>query len=253
MSARLTVARPAASQGVAWIKTGWSWFKQAPVPWMGMAAMALLALTAIAMLPRVGGIIVEILSPFMIAGFMSAGRAAERGEPVTFLHLAAGFQSQARTQLAIIGVAYLAGILLIDTVMRQIGGEGFQQMAQLAQNPQQATPEQVQAIMAQVLPAMLVGLLLMIPLVMATWFSPVLALFDGYSAGNALWWSIWASAVNWRPALVYSLWFSLIGLVTILIPFGLGLLLFLPLTMTSSYAAYRDIFVPIEQPPTSLA
>lgn len=250
MSARLTVARPPAGQGITWMKTGWSWFKLAPIPWMGMAAMALLALTGIGLLPKVGGYVVELLSPFLIAGFMSASRAADRGEPVTFLHLAAGFQSDARSRLLVMGVVYLAGIILIDTLMRQIGGDTFMQMAQLTGDPQKVTPEQAQAIMGDILPAMLVGLLLMTPLIMATWFSPALALFDGFSAGNALWWSLWACAANWKPILLYSLWFGLLGVLAMLIPFGLGLLVFLPLTMTSTYAAYREMFVPVEPAPS---
>lgn len=250
MSARLTVARPPAGQGITWMKTGWSWFKLAPIPWMGMAAMALLALTGIGLLPKVGGYVVELLSPFLIAGFMSASRAADRGEPVTFLHLAAGFQSDARSRLLVMGVVYLAGIILIDTLMRQIGGDAFMQMAQLTGDPQKVTPEQAQAIMGNILPAMLVGLLLMTPLIMATWFSPALALFDAFSAGNALWWSLWACAANWKPILLYSLWFGLLGVLAMLIPFGLGLLVFLPLTMTSTYAAYREMFVPVEPAPS---
>jgi uncharacterized membrane protein len=187
-----------------------------------------------------------VLSPFLIAGFMSASRAAERNEPVSFLHLAAGFRAQARVRLAVMGAIYLAGILLIDTIMRQIGGESFTQMAQLAQSSQHISPERAQTLLGQVLPALLVGLLLMTPLVMATWFSPALVLFDDFAAGNALWWSLWACTVNWRPIMVYSLWLGLIFVAAILIPFGLGLLVFLPWIMTSTYAAYRALFVPAE-------
>ena len=249
MSTQLTVARPPASQGLVWMQLGWKWFRVAPIPWMGMSAMALLTLTAIGLIPNVGGFVVQVLSPFLVAGFMSASRAAERGEPITFLHLAAGFQSEAKGKLAVMGVLYLAGMLLVDGLMRHIGGESFQQLAQLAETPKNVDPAQAQAILSHVLPAMMVGLLLMAPLVMATWFSPALAMFDGFSTANALWWSLWASAANWRPILLYSLWLGLLGVVAMLIPFGLGLLVFLPWIMASTYAAYRAMFVPVQ--PTS--
>lgn len=244
MSNRLAIARPAAREGLAWMKTGWGWFKPAPIPWMGMTAMVFLVLLGVGSLPVLGGYLVEILSPFLVAGYMSASRAAERGEPVTFLHLAAGFGPQSRVGLAVMGGVYLIGILFIDLVMRQLGGEGFQQLSQLAANPGSLSPEQAQAILSQAMPALLTGLLLLTPLVMATWFAPALVLFDGFSPGNGLWWSLWACAVNWRPLFTYSALLGLFGVVAMLIPFGLGLLVFLPWVLCSTYAAYRAIFQP---------
>jgi hypothetical protein len=249
MSTPVTVARPPASQGIAWMKTGWNWFRMAPIPWMGMAALSFLVLAGIGMVPNLGGFIVELLSPFLVSAFMSAGKAAATGQPVTFLHLGAGFRSEGRTRLLVMGAVYLAGILLVDSIMRQMGGDSFEQMAQLSQNPKSITPEQAQMIMSQAMPAMLTGLLLMTPLIMATWFAPALVLFDGFTAGNAMWWSLWASAVNWRPVLIYSLWLGLLGVAAMLIPYGLGLLVLLPWVMTSTYAAYRDIFIPANPAP----
>ncbi len=252
MSMPLTVARPPANQGIAWMKAGWAWFRLAPIPWMGMTAVAFLALTGIGMLPKAGSLVVELLSPFLVAAFMSASKAAEAGQPVSYLHLGAGFRPEVRIRLVIMGAVYLAGILLVDMIMRQMGGASFEQMAELAQTPKNISPEQARMILSQALPAMLTGLLLMTPLVMATWFAPALVLFDGFSASNAMWWSLWACVVNWRPVLIYSLWLGLIAVGAMLIPFGLGLLVLLPWIMTSTYAAYRSMFVPPE-PVTHLA
>ncbi|MFA5081614.1 MAG: BPSS1780 family membrane protein [Hydrogenophilaceae bacterium] len=244
MTGKLSIARPAASEGLAWMKAGWAWFKPAPVPWMGMTALVFLALIGVGSIPYLGGSLVEVMSPFIVAGFMSASRAAEAGQPVTFLHLGAGFLPQNRVGLAIMGGIYLAGVLLIDLIMRQMGGEGFQQLSQLAANPAAISPEQAQAILNEALPALLIGLLLLTPLVMATWFAPALVLFDGFSPGNAMWWSLWACSVNWRPLLTYSVLLGLLGVVAMLIPFGLALLVFLPWVLCSTYAAYRAIFLP---------
>ena len=243
--ALLTVARPAAGEGKTWMIAGWAWFKLWPIPWMGMTALAFLVLMALGSLPYVGSYLVELLSPFLVAGYMSASRAAADDQPVTFLHLGAGFRGEARIPLAIIGAIYLVGILFVDMVMRGMGGEGFQQLAQLAQAPQRLTPEAAQAIIDQALPAILTGLLLLTPLVMATWYAPALVLFNGFSPTNGLWWSLWACAVNWRPLLLYSMLLGLVGVVAVLIPFGLGLLVFLPWVMASTYAAYRAMFQPL--------
>lgn len=239
----LTIARPPAAEGRVWMKAGWTLFKPWPIPWMGMTALVFLVLMAVGSLPYVGTYIVEILSPFLVAGYMYASRAAAEDQPVTFLHLGTGLRAETRLPLAVIGAIYLVGILCIDLVMRKLGGEGFQQLSQLAQGPQHLTPEAARAIVDQALPAILAGLVLLTPLVMATWFAPALVLFDGFSAVNALWWSLWACAVNWRPILLYSALLGLVGLLAVLIPFGLGLLVFLPWVLASTYAAYRAMFV----------
>jgi len=239
---RLTVSRPPAQAGMAWIRSGWALFRTWPVAWMGMTAAAFLAIMGLSMLPWVGAMLVELLSPILVAGYMYAARAAERGEPVTFLYLGEGARAHAKP-LLVIGAVYLLAGLLINQVMVALGGSGLQEMLRMAQNPAGLTPEAAEAALAQSLPAMLVGLLLYTPLLMATWFAPALVAFAGYAPGNALWWSLWTCFANWRPLLLYSLAMGLIATVAMLMPFGLGLLVFLPWAMTSTYVAYNAQFV----------
>ncbi|MEW5771336.1 MAG: BPSS1780 family membrane protein [Pseudomonadota bacterium] len=240
----LTVLRIPAAQGLAWIKQGWSLFMQAPVPWAGMTALVFLVLMGLGVLPFLGGLLVHVLSPFVVAGFLAASRAGLAGEPVTFLYLGAGFQ-QARNGLFVIGLAYmLATLLVFRAVAFFTGGDLDQLMAQL-QNPHALSPEEAEALVRQVMPTLALGSLLLVPLLMATWFSPALVLFEGFAPGKAVWWSLWACGVNWRPLFVYSSLLALAGMAAVVIPFGLGLLVFIPLTLTSTYMAYRDIFAPV--------
>lgn len=237
----LTISRPTATSGLAWVKEGWRLFRLAPVPWSGMTALVFLVLMGVGALPMVGGVVVYLLSPFIVAGYLSASRAGVEGEPVTFLHLGAGFR-EARQDLLVIGGAYaLATFLVFHLVGFLTGADLTAQLAQLQQS-ETLTLEEAQRLRDAILPALALGALLLTPLLMATWFSPGLVLFHGFPAGKAMWWSLWACAVNWRPILYYSLILGLLGLVALMIPLGLGLLVFLPWTLTSTYAAYRDIF-----------
>jgi uncharacterized membrane protein len=137
----------------------------------------------------------------------------------------------------------LATLLVFRLVAFFTGGDLSVILAQI-QQPQTLTPEEAEALLQGILPAFGLGALLMTPLLMATWFSPGLAHFEGFRAGKAMWWSLWACAVNWRPLLVYSSILSLLGIAALMIPYGLGLLIFIPWTLTSTYTAYRDIFAP---------
>jgi uncharacterized membrane protein len=241
----ISIRRPPAAQGLAWIKQGWSLFKAYPIPWSGMTALVFLVLMGVGFLPGVGGLLVHVLSPFIVAAYLAASRAEEQGEPVTFLYLGAGFR-QGRNSLLLIGLAYMLATLLVFRLVALLTGGDMSAILAQIQQPHGLSPEEAEALLNGVLPAMGLGSLLLTPLLMATWFSPGLAHFEGFAPVKAMWWSLWACAVNWRPILYYSLILGLAGVVAVLIPFGLGLLVFVPWTLTSTYAAYRDIFVPME-------
>jgi uncharacterized membrane protein len=240
---RLTVARPGAAEGAVWLRESWRLFKLAPIAWMGMTALVFLVMLLLGNYLHAG--LVEILSPFMVAGFMAGSQAAQRGEPVTFLALGEGFKRSAAALLGI-GVIYFAGTLALDYLARQISGTGIEQLALMArQDPASIDPEQARVALEQSLPGLLTVMLLMTPLLMATWFAPALALFNGFNALNSLWWSLWATAVNWRPMAMYVAVFMPLGLIAVLIPFGLGLLVFLPMFLIATFLAYRAMFVTV--------
>jgi hypothetical protein len=243
----LTVLRPSSTAGVIWIKEGWRLFMLAPVPWTGMTALVFLVLMAASLVPVIGIVAVHVLSPFIVAGYMAASRGGSAGDPISFIYLAAGWREN-RHSLLVIGATYMLATLLIFQLVKFLTGGDMQALLIQAQNPAAMTPEQAELMLATALPAMGLGTLLFAPLLMATWFAPGLALFEGFPAGRAMWWSLWVCWVNWRPILVYSLILGLAGMVALLIPFGLGLLVFLPWTLTSTYAAYQDIFSPAEKP-----
>jgi len=240
---QLTVARPPAARGLAWVKQGWDLFKYAPIPWAGMTALVFLVLMGVGALPYLGGLLVHALSPFIVAAYLAASRSGAEGNPVSFVFLGAGFQ-QGRESLFVIGMIYMVATLLVFRGVAFLTGSDLELLTAQIENPHALTPEEAATLLEGILPAMGLGALLMTPLLMATWFSPGLAHFEGYKAGNAMWWSLWACAVNWRPILVYSAILGLLGMLSLMIPMGLGLLVFIPWTLTSTYAAYQDIFAP---------
>lgn len=243
----LTISRPPSGAGMLWVKSGWRMFMLAPVPWTGMTALVFLVLMAVSMLPVVGVLAVHVLSPFIVAGYLAASRGGNAGEPITFIYLAAGWR-ESRNTLLVIGAIYMLATLLIFYLVKFFTGGDMEALLLQAQNPAALTPEQAEQMVATALPAMGLGTLLFAPLLMATWFAPGLVLFEGFPAVRALWWSLWACWVNWRPILLYSTVLALAGMVALMIPFGLGLLVFLPWTLTSTYAAYQDIFSPPAKP-----
>jgi uncharacterized membrane protein len=110
-----------------------------------------------------------------------------------------------------------------------------------AQN-EKANPAEVQALMNQALPAVLTGLLLFTPLLMATWFAPALILFGGARLGTALGVSLKAVLKNWASLTVNGLVLGLLLFFAALVPMLLGLLVAMPVLFGSLYASYQSIF-----------
>jgi uncharacterized membrane protein len=106
----------------------------------------------------------------------------------------------------------------------------------------ETTPEQMQALMNQAMPALLTGMALFTPLIMATWFAPALILFGGARPLTALGVSLRAVLKNWAAMLTNSLALGLLLFLSALVPLLLGLLIAMPILFGSLYASYQAIF-----------
>jgi hypothetical protein len=109
--------------------------------------------------------------------------------------------------------------------------------------------------------AALVVMLLMVPVLMAYWFAPVLAAWHRLPLGKSLFFSFVACWMNWRPFLAFGAGLLLVagvlpglllGLLLILFPEAQAFitavvmvpmaLIIAPVIFASFYACYRDIF-----------
>jgi hypothetical protein len=229
----------AASQGFQWVATGFRLYRKAPL--LLSAAFGLLfgVVMALGLIPVVGGSLSELASPLMVAGFMAAYRALDRENELELPQFLAGVQGPL-IPLVTVGAVQLLGALLIGKIMLSMGFDPQAVMA-LAQD-KNATPEAMQAMMNQAMPALLTGLALFTPLIMATWFAPALILFGGARPATALGVSLKAVAKNWAAMMTNSLVLGLLLFFAALVPLLLGLLVAMPVLFGSLYASYQAIF-----------
>jgi hypothetical protein len=186
----------------------------------------------------VGGSLSELASPLMVAGFMAAYRALDDGNELELPQFLAGVQGPAIPLMAV-GAVQLLGTLLIGQIML---GMGFDPQAFMAAAQTQKDPVEMQAVMNQAMPALLTGMALFIPLIMATWFAPALILFGGARPTTALGVSLKAVVKNWAAWLVNILTLGLLLILAALVPLLLGLLVAMPILFGSLYASYQAIF-----------
>jgi uncharacterized membrane protein len=228
-----------APSGWNWIADGWTLFKAAPGLWIGMIVVFLVMNVAAMLVPFIGPVAQYLLMPVFLGGLAAGCRAIEDGSGLQFNHLFAGFQTRFGTLIAI-GALYLAGFVAIVVVVMLItgasvfalmagGGAGNDAMASGA------------AAMTMTL-AVLIAVALSIPLMMAIWFAPALALFHELGAVEAMKASFSGCLRNVVPFLVY----GIVGFVLAIlasIPLMLGWLVLGPVFAASVYTGYRDIYL----------
>ena len=224
----------AAGQGWLWIRDGFGLFRQNPVIWIALFFIYLLICMVLSVVPVVGPIVLNLLAPVFVAGFMMGCRALDAGEELEINHLFAGFKHNT-AHLITVGGLYLAGIIVVLGVVYVMSGG----VLLAADRPEQAMGNIENS--ETMLLAALVGLAMLLPLVMAYWFAPALVLFHGARPTDAMRTSFFACLANVVPFTLYSL-ISMVLLVLAMIPLGLGLLVMIPTMTASLYASYRDIF-----------
>lgn len=227
-----------ASQGLQWVVEGFRLYRRNPLLLSAAFGVLFGVVMALGLVPLVGSSLSELASPLMVAGFMAAYRALDSGQELELPHFLAGVKGPA-IPLMTIGAMQLLGTLVIGQVMV---GMGFDPQALMAAAQSQKDPAEVQAILDRSTPALLTGLVLFTPLIMATWFAPALILFGGARPMTALGVSLKAVARNWLAMLVTALALGLLLFVSALVPFLLGLLVAMPVLFGSLYASYQAIF-----------
>lgn len=227
-------------RGWVWITEGFSCFKSNPLIWAINFILYMAIMGALSVVPLIGHLGAVVLQPLLIGGLMGACREIEQGQELRIEHLFDGFRKNTNPLVTVGAItvgAYMAlGIIVLLVIFASAG------LGVLADITNQQTMLANGAAIG-ILLAVLIGLSLMVPIIMATWFAPALVVFEGLQPVEAMKASFMGCWRNMWPFL----WFSVIVLFLsffALLPAGLGLLVLGPVLIASVYVAYQDIFTP---------
>ncbi|MGQ0578975.1 MAG: BPSS1780 family membrane protein [Betaproteobacteria bacterium] len=241
----MTIRSVAPGRGWQWIVAAFQLFRKNPLIWLVLNMALMLIGLALSLLPVIGAYVLYLLTPVFLGGIMTAAKDQDGGQDIEIAHLFRGFRHNA-AHLVTVGGVYLVGQVVISGVMLTLGGPEFQDAVAAgigALDAPALTPEGAR----RVLQAMLVGTVLFVPLAMAVWFAPALVILGDEPGFQALWTSLLACLRNVLPMLLYSIVSSVL-LVFAVIPFGLGLIVWIPVMLLTIYTSYRDVFVPVKPP-----
>lgn len=230
--------REAAGDGWIWVVEGWKLFARAPLMWVISVLIVLVTALALSIVPFLGSFVFQVLQAVIAGGFVVACRSLELGSEFELEHLFTGF-TRRFVPLAVVGAIFLVaslGILLVFAVVAGFSVLG----AILAGDPESAVATMM-ASAAVILLGTLLMLALFVPLLAAYWFAPALVMMHDVKPLDAMKESFFACFRNFMPLLVYGV-VMFVLLILAMIPFMLGLLVWVPLAITSTYVAYRRIF-----------
>ena len=244
-----------AVHGWRWIRQGYALFRKSPAAWLALVLLLFVSAKLMLRIPLLG-LAFALFMPIFIAGLMEGCREIERGGRLELSHLMAGFRRNA-AQLVTIGGVSLVGNLAIMMIVHSLGGEAIAELNKSVAQGTAITPQArlaMQGAIATVGRALVIGMLVSIPLLMALWFAPLLVYFDGLGPVAAMKASFVACIKNAGAMLVYG--GAIFAAMLLVMPFSLALgqydfalLLLAPVVLPSLYVSYKDIFLAGEAPP----
>lgn len=230
--------------GWTWVAEGWKLFARAPLMWIVAVIIVFVLAVIVSLVPFIGSLAFQVVQPVLAGGFVLACRSIEKGGEFELEHLFAGF-TRRFGPLAIVGLIFLAGWIAIALVFALL--VGFSLLGAFMSGDPEAVAASVAASWMTILLATLVMLGLMVPLLAAYWFAPALVMIHDMAPVAAMKASFVACLRNFFTFVVYGL-VMLVAFVVALIPFGLGMLVWMPLAIASTYVAYRRIFTEDTEP-----
>jgi uncharacterized membrane protein len=232
-----------AARGWTWVKQGYQLIMRNPLMSVTLALVCALAVFTVLRLPVFGPLLAVLLIPIVIAGYMRVCRALEEEENIELPHLFEGLRKYA-ARLAALGGFLMLGMLFSSMAMVIAGGEALRTLLEnvnTANDPQMLftammTPGSGVAF------SLLIGISLVCLLMLAFQYAPMLVFFNDLQPAEAMRASLSGSLRNIVPYTVYNIILQVIALALNILPYGIGLVVLLPLGLTSLYVSYRNIF-----------
>lgn len=234
MDSPIRVRDVRSSRGPAWLAGGWGHFRRSPLVWMGLSAGWMLITLALVLVPVIGGVVANLLQPVFFASFAMAAHRQLDGEAPEMGDLFLGFRRPLRP-LVNLGAILLVAEIAIFFLMSMLGLPGVSDAEEVA-----TLADYVSALQGKEW-ILVVGVLLTALVKGALWFAPALLAFHDITTAHAIRWSLFAAVSNLGAMLAYGIALTVVFVAGAL-PWGLGLLVVIPVMVASTYTGYAEVF-----------
>lgn len=227
---------------MSWVGGGWELFAKSPGIWIANIIILFFLSIFVSMIPILGGIASNLLTPVIIGGLMIGCRSLDEGGELRVDHLFAAFKKNTG-QLVLVGLLWLVAVFAIVIIAVIVMAAMFgAAMLQSFGDQEALTQFLMESGWTMILLFVLLIMGLMVPALMAYWFAPALVVFHDLDAIEAMKQSFMGCLRNVGPFLLYGIVFFFLFIIAML-PVFLGLLIVVPMIYGSLYASYKDIYV----------
>ncbi len=243
--------------GIQWMIDSYHLFKHAPIKWMTVALVYVAVFFILPAIPGITaliGLAVVLLWPACMAMVMGLYRAADQQKNITLITIFEEIKPKLGKLVALGATCLLYGLAVnwlthddVQTFQAVTSGE-----------------EPSMEMISQATPVFIKLLLLLTPMLMATWFAPMLIAFHGYSLVHAIkssiagcLYSVVSLGISWLYLTVVmalammllgavvallSMLFPVLGQVIVMLILFNFLLISTAIMLGFQYVTYRDIF-----------
>ncbi len=245
MDATFQIAELPPSRGLGWLVEAFALFRRKPFAWIGLCTGWLLITLMLLQIPLIGPAIANFIQPVFFASFAIAAFRQVAGEPVLMGDLFSGFRRNVRS-LVLLGAILLIAELAILILMWFLGMPALS-----AEDGQVKISEYFESLKGKEW-ILFVGFILSALVKGAFWFAPPLIAFHDMQTAQAMRWSVFAAISNLGAMVTYGALLVFFMFVAV-IPWGLGLLVVIPVMVISTFIGYREVFQAGRAPLTSEA
>lgn len=236
-----------ASGGVRWLGLGWDLIKERFWMWIGgiiiYFIVSLIISTILGFIPLIGPIISPFITTVLAAGVVAIAHQQYETQRIDVDTLFFGFYN--KRYLSLMGAYGISFLILLAGIIIAI----LVSSAAMMDIIYAINSDYPDEIIADMMVDNASGFTLFFVIIAifgalstaAYWFVPALVLVNGYKAFPAVKASLAAVKINLSGGFFFFILLFFILAIS-LIPFGLGLLITIPLSYTAMYGSYRDIF-----------
>ena len=250
-----------AQTGKSWISESVALFKAAPSKWMLLASVYVAVFMMIPSLPgfQLFSLVTILIWPIFMVIAIAMYRNADNNITQNLSEIINMIKPKLKLLIILGGIFLLYGMLISLLLNSDVEG-----LMGMTKSMDKMTDSQAVAILEKMLPFLLKLTLALIPMMMATWFSPMLIAFNNYTVGKAIKSSI-AGSLQYMLALGVAWILLTVSIFALLVIAGiviaimgnlapmLGqllmpilvfgcLLLATALMLAFQYVSYRDVF-----------
>lgn len=228
-----------AGEGINWISQAWAMVKEKLGMWVLINIIFFAFILVLSMIPLVN-FFVTFVSPILIGGIIAICEKQRTTGEVDIGTLFAGFQTKFGALFAV-GAINFAVTLVGGFIATMIGGTALVAVLLEAGQGGQISPEAIFALGGSFFYIAIIMAITGIVAAAMTWFAPALIMNHNFKVGAAISASLKAVSKNILPGILFFIVITIILFISA-IPFGLGLLITMPIMCVCYYTSYRNLF-----------